>query len=199
MTHLITAVLRHPVAMAIKRRVRDLHWTWRRDVVENPQLPQQVRSILFVCLGNICRSPFASELAAHRLAAMGNTTIASRSAGIRTTQAGRSPAEACEAAAAYGIQLGAHVPHQLTQQLMDDADLIVVMEARQFSELRSTYPMHRDRIFLLALLDPDAAGAHARYNIVDPFGRPIEAFHSCYRRISRAVDRLVSALLTQGA
>ena len=198
MTHLITAMLRHPAAMAIKRRLRDLQWTWRRDVAVNPQLPRQVRSILFVCLGNICRSPFAGELAAHRLAAMGNTTIASRSAGIRTTQAGRSPAEACAAAAAYGIQLDAHVPHQLTRHMMDDADMIVVMEARQFSELRSVYPMHRDRIFLLALLDADAAGAHARYNIVDPFGQPIEAFDSCYRRISRAVDRLLSALVTQG-
>jgi protein-tyrosine-phosphatase len=125
---------------------------------------------------------------------MGNTTIITRSAGIRTTQASRSPAEAVSAAATYGIQLATHVPQQLTRQMMDDFDLVVVMEAAQYTQLRLSYPTHRDRIFLLAVLDHAAEGTYEHYNIVDPFGQPLEAFHTCYRRISRSLDRLITLL-----
>ena len=187
----ITALLRHPLTMAVKSALRDLKWSLKPGVPANPPIPAQVKSVVFVCLGNICRSPFARELAALRLAETGHGTIAVGSAGIRTTQAKRSPAEACEAGAAYGVQLNAHVPEQLTMQMMHDSDMVVVMDAGQFAQLRLSYPNHRDRIFLLAAFDGARNGAYARYNIADPFGQPLEAFEHCYARIARALDQLL--------
>ena len=194
----ITAVLRHPLAMAVKAMLRDLKWSLNPDVPGNPPIPAQVKSVVFVCLGNICRSPFARELAAHRLAETGHRAIALGSAGIRTTQAKRSPAEACAAAAAYGVQLNAHVPEQLTMQTMHDTDMVVVMDAGQFTQLRLSYPSHRDRIFLLATFDDAPNGAYARYNIADPFGQPLEAFEACYARIARALDQLLPLIRASG-
>jgi protein-tyrosine phosphatase len=178
----------------VKARWRDLKASLMADAPVNPPLPATVRSIVFVCLGNICRSPFASALLALRLAADGNTTITAVSAGLRTTQAARSPVEACAAAAPYGIALDTHTPEQLTPQMIAGADMIIVMELAQFTHLRASYPACTDRIFLLSLWDDEAAGAHARYNITDPFGQPIDAFHECYLRIARVVDRLLPLL-----
>jgi protein-tyrosine phosphatase len=190
----ITAFLRHPAVMRIKHAVRELRWRLTRTAPVNPPIPPEVRSLLFVCLGNICRSPFAGLLARRQLDALGRSDVLSVSAGIRTTQAKRSPREACEAAAAYGLELESHRPLQLTDQLMDAADMVIVMEVGQLAQLRSAYPKHHGRIFLLSLLDAQASRAYERDNIEDPFGRPLAAFHHCYGRINRALGGLIGAL-----
>ncbi len=190
----IGALLRHPVAVAFKGRWRDVKASLMSDPPVNPPLPAGVRTIVFVCLGNICRSPFAGVLTAQRLAESGHRGITSVSAGLRTTQAKRSPVEACEAASRYGVDLKAHEPQLLTPQMIERAEMVVVMEHAQFTQLRARYPMFRDRIFLMSLWDDEAAGAYARYNITDPFGQPIDDFDACYARFSRAVNRLLPLL-----
>lgn len=189
----LTRARRHPVAMWLKGAARDVRWRLKGRVVENPPVPGRVDSVLFVCLGNICRSPFAGRLAGQRRLGSTDSLIVSRSAGIRTKQAGRSPREACDAAAEYDIALDDHRPVPLTPELVGAHDLIVVMEAQQLLDLRATYPDAADRIVLLPLFDTTAAG-FARYNIEDPFLRPFPAYQECYRRIDRAVTALWSAI-----
>lgn len=180
--------------MMVKRAGRELQWSWTRTAPVNPPVPPVVRSLLFICLGNICRSPFAGLLARCRLDALGRSDVISLSAGIRTTQAKRSPREACAAAAVYGLELESHQPLQLSESMMNDADMVIVMEVGQLTQLRASYPKHHGRIFLLSLLDAQAAGAYERDNIEDPFGRPRPEFDHCYKRIDRALDRLIGTL-----
>jgi protein-tyrosine phosphatase len=192
-TRFVNWVLKRPVVVRVRRGLRDVRWRIKgRDIV-NPPLPAAVRSVLFVCLGNICRSPFAGLIAARRLSEAGMSQIRSASAGIRTTQGGRSPQDACTAAAAYGLSLDAHQPAMLTREMMDSHDLIVVMESEQLNQLRAAYPDATGRIVLLSLFDERATGFE-RYNIADPFQRPLADYDACYRRIDRAVTALVNAV-----
>jgi len=188
----ITVLLTNPVAMALKRPLRDLAWTIKGARLKNPPLPAKVESILFVCLGNICRSPFAAVLAAERLRREGGVRVRCRSAGIRTTQAARSPSAACDVAATYGLSLVDHRPQALTRELMDGHDLIVVMEAAHLLELRTSYPDAAGRVILLSLFDRQALAGYDRYNIADPFSLPHAAFEACYGRIARALSNLLS-------
>jgi protein-tyrosine phosphatase len=178
----------------MKRFLRDATWTLRGRSIVNPPVPPNVQSVLFVCLGNICRSPFGAGLAARFLADAGLGHIRCESAGIRTSEVARSPQEAVEVSAAYGVWLAEHRPRQLTAELARSSDLIVVMECSQFEYLRAVYPDCRDRIVLLSLYDITAAGSYERYNIRDPFGHPREAYEDCYSRIRRAARSLVAAL-----
>ena len=57
----------HPVTMAAKAPVKDALWTIRGRQFRNPQFGREVRSVLFLCHGNICRSPFAAVRAAQLL------------------------------------------------------------------------------------------------------------------------------------
>jgi protein-tyrosine phosphatase len=183
--------LTNPLSMAIKAPVRDLVWSVQGRGLENPVLRSPILSILFVCKGNICRSPFAALLASHHLSRSGSATSCV-SAGISTTQANRSPQHACEAARHYGIDLESHRPIQLTRALISSSDLIAVMEASQLLELRASYPEAADRVFLLSLLD-DRRG-YSRYNIADPFGESRKAFDACYERINVIVERLLQKI-----
>ena len=186
----LNRLLTHPLALSVKRPLKDALWTARGRALANPQIPARVTSILFVCKGNICRSPFAALLAAQRLAERGVGGVHCSSAGISVTQAARAPQEACEAAALFGLSLLAHVPLQVTGDLLLSHDLTIVMEAGQMQELRRRYPEAASRIVLLPLIDRDQAG-YVRFNIADPFGQPLPAFHDCYRRIDRLVTRLL--------
>jgi protein-tyrosine phosphatase len=182
--------LTHPLTMAAKGPIKDLWWTARGRGLSNPPLPAHVRSLLFVCKGNICRSPFAAVRARQLLLDRNVTDVTCDSAGIETTQAARPPREACHAAAHFGVALDAHQPVQLTSKIVARYDLTIVMEAEQFSALRRSYPEQADRIVLLPLLHDSAAG-YARFNIADPFGQPLAAFQRCYCHTDEALGELI--------
>lgn len=190
----IRRVLTHPASMAVKALLSDTWWRARGGAFRNPPLPREVRSILFVCQGNICRSPFAALRTAELLAAARLSHVRCLSAGIRATQAARPPREACDAAEAFGLSLRAHEPLQLTKELVGGVDMLVVVEASQMAALRQQYPEAANRIFLLPLFDALERPGYRRFNIADPFGQAPDVFDDCYRRVDRAVRGLVSAL-----
>jgi protein-tyrosine phosphatase len=189
---LAKTVLAHPVVMRLKPRLRSVWWTLKGRGVENPPLPDRLTSVLFVCLGNICRSPFASELAKRLLRDLGRVDVLCSSAGIRPSQDHRSPDEACRVSLTYGVSLDDHVPRALTSEMMASHDMVVVMEHSQFVQLRAAYPARRDRIFLLSLFDDAARNAFERFNIADPFGKPLLVYQECYTRIDRALRRCLA-------
>lgn len=182
--------------MGVKRLLRDLSWRAHGHGIANPALPGRVESIVFICLGNICRSPFAEHVARMRIERTG-AAIRCLSAGIRPSQAASSPPDARHAARAHGVSLDAHLPLPLTSELVDGADLLVVMELAQVRMVRSMFPDKAAAVVLLSLHDPEAAGAYERCNIEDPFGQPAARYTYCYRRVARAVDGLLDALGVQ--
>jgi protein-tyrosine phosphatase len=185
--------LTHPLAIAVKRRLKDAMWTARGRAIDNPPVSSRVRSVLFVCKGNICRSPYAQRRFQQFLEAVDAFDVRVASAGIMTSQAAAPPGNASVAAAERGVPLDTHRPTQLTPDLMTTYDLVVVMEAGQLRWLRRAYPDRRDRIVLLSLMDNRQIG-YARYHIADPFGQPIDAFRECYRRIDDALIGLRRAV-----
>ena len=191
---LVGAALKHPVVATLKPWIRDAVWRLRGAGTANPELPSRVDSLLFICLGNICRSPFAAHLAARLLVESGHDGIRCSSAGLRPSQAARSTPEACAVATHYGLTLEQHAPQPVTRDLLAAHDVVCVMEWRQLTQLQAAYPAFRDRMFLLSLLDPDAGGAYERYNIADPFGGALSSYEACYSRIDRALRRMLARL-----
>lgn len=145
--------------------------------------------ILFVCHGNIIRSPFAEHLARARVPAALRHEIDFASAGF--IGPGRpSPPEAIEAARLWGIDLSPHRSRVLTREEVSRAELVFVVEPRQRHAVRRLGCPAR-RVLLLGDLDPEPV---ATREIVDPFGRPGTVLLDSYRRIVRCVDALLRAL-----
>jgi protein-tyrosine phosphatase len=190
---MLTPVLRHPVMQPLKRAIRNAWWRYRGQSIVNPPLPAGVRSVLFVCLGNICRSPFAAVTAAKRAGTGSLDGLHFSSAGLRTKPGAEPPEEARQTAELFDVTLAGHRPRALTRELMDAHDMILVMEGSQMDLLRTMYPDLRNRVFLLPLFDEGTSGLE-RYSIEDPFGLPRPSYEACYRRIDRAVVALLTAL-----
>lgn len=145
------------------------------------------RRVLVLCLGNICRSPFA-ELALKRT--LVDKTIEVKSAGF--IGPGRpSPAEAVEAAKTFGLDLAGHISALISSEILDGDELWMVMEPAHRRRLLAEVDVPRHRVFVLGDLDPEPIEQRA---IPDPYGRPHEEFVACYLRIDRCIQVLSGAL-----
>lgn len=107
-------------------------------------------SVLFVCYGNICRSPFAAALARRRLPA----SVEVASAGLAIDAGRRSPAIAREIAREFGVDLEGHRSIPVTPEVVARADAIFAFDERNLRELRHRHPELRQKLHLVGALGP---------------------------------------------
>jgi protein-tyrosine-phosphatase/predicted ATP-grasp superfamily ATP-dependent carboligase len=139
------------------------------------------RSVLFVCKGNICRSPMAAALAVSALPA--RITVAS--SGYYPVPDRPSPSEAIACARELGADLAAHRSRILDREAAAAADVIFVFDRENIERLRADYPREAGKVFPLAL-----AGGLAHLEIADPFGGTLEDYRSAYAAIARCMPAL---------
>lgn len=145
----------------------------------------QPTSILFLCLGNVCRSPY------------GERVLAARSPHLRVDSAGfigpdRAPPDtAQEVAQARGVDHADHQSKVLTQELLSEAEAIFLFDRFNVARLRQFAGPDMKRVFWLGDFDPEWAGKRA---IIDPWGKPREEFDRTFARIERCVDEVVRVL-----
>jgi protein-tyrosine-phosphatase/predicted ATP-grasp superfamily ATP-dependent carboligase len=167
---------------ALYLRARAGTWLARRR--QRPRaLPARVRSILFLCHGNIIRSALAEALVRRELAAL-NLRIASAGVGART---GREPDErACEVARELGVSLEGHRARPVTDALLAAADVVFVMDELNEGLLLSLHPHARRKLRFLGEWDPAAASRV----IHDPYCGSLEDVRRCGRRIQACAVEL---------
>ena len=152
-----------------------------------------LRRVLFVCHGNICRSPYAAASFLRRLPPVFRANVQASSAGF--IGPGRpSPGEALAVSRRRGIDLSAHMSQLIDARAVRDYDLVVVMDSRQAQDLKTTYP-DIGGVIVLGDLDPQPITRRA---IVDPFGRSEQVFDESYARIDRCLDTLIGAAYSFG-
>jgi protein-tyrosine phosphatase len=185
----------------VKGSVREVYWRIHGRSIENPIMPDAPESFLFICKGNICRSPFAERLAAKMIADYKLDGTKCFSAGLEVSKSLPSPPEAIFAAKRYGVHLGDHRSENITLSLVEANDMILAMETSQFIRLRNSFPQFRDKIYLLPLFEKDRKSmgqTFLRYNVPDPYGKSPEYFLHCYNRIEQCLKFLFIEIIRQG-
>jgi len=139
--------------------------------------------ILFVCLGNICRSPFAARALVARL----SPAVDVRSAGTLHLANRPSPADALAAAPHFGVDLDDHRSCPLDDAMADSATVIFIFDDRNADDLAQR-GCDAAKIIRLG----DLVGLRA---VEDPYSHGPAAFDACFRQIVAAVDRVAEAIL----
>ena len=115
--------------------------------------------ILFLCYGNICRSPLAAALAAQSLS---NCEI--ESAGFHTAIGRKCPEKIMVVARTFGVDLSQHRSVCVSREQLQNADLIIAMDLANLAQIRKECPEALSRTTLLGLF-----AKPARVEIADPY------------------------------
>ena len=134
------------------------------------------KSVLVLCTGNICRSPYAEAVLKHRAPG-----ISVDSAGLSAMVDYEADATGQAVARGRGIDMSEHKAKQVTRSLIGQSDLILVMDDEHLSRLHRKYPDSRGKSFKLGKLKGDK-------NIVDPYLKSQSFFELVFNEIDEAVE-----------
>ncbi len=176
-----------PAARQIRSSLaRALHPARRRRAEEVVRAASKPCGVLFICTGNICRSPYAEKAFRRDQISEGWSPERVVSAGL--LKPGRpSPEAAVRVARERGIALEDHRSQLLDRPLLAQAGLVIAMEAQHERRVSDLVGARPPGLFLLGDLDPTPPN---RREIMDPWGHPDDVFRESFERIDRCLARL---------
>jgi len=136
------------------------------------------KRILFVCIGNICRSPTAEYLLRARLASDG---IDVGSAGLSALVGRPMDATAAQVLLEHGVDGSPHRGRQVTPDLLLKSDLILAMEKSHVAVIGRSAPEVSGKVFLLGKWQADK-------EIPDPYGQSRPSFDHVFQLIDKGVS-----------
>lgn len=148
--------------------------------------------ILFVCLGNICRSPLAEVVVRDRAGKRGlDGRFLFESAGTGSWHIGKG-ADPRSAATAdrYGLDLGRHRAQQITRKRLGEWDWFVAMDGYNHGDLLDM-GVSAERLLLMRQFEP---GHDSPPDVPDPYYGGPDGFDEAYRMLCENADRLLDYL-----
>lgn len=157
---------------------------------------QQVKSILFCCMGNICRSPTAEGVFRRALLARApQLDVQIDSAGTHDYHVGEAPdARARAAARRRGIDISQVRARQVAPQDFERFDLILAMDEENLRELKERSDrVYHERIRLLMEFAPNARSRA----VPDPYYGAEPGFEEVLDLLEEAANGLIDELLAR--
>ena len=154
-----------------------------------------MKTILFVCTGNICRSPMAEGLFRH--AAAGRNDLRVFSAGVGAIDGHPPSGHAIRALKELGIDISRQRSRMLTADLINQADYIFGMTHSHVDSINLLYPQAAEKTFLLREFD-DTLDPFEK-DISDPIGGSYEIYVNCRDQIEQGIASMLAFIEQTGA
>jgi protein-tyrosine-phosphatase len=186
-----------PLLGRARRRLQEvveggLHPRRRRSARQKVRSLGSVQRVLFVCHGNIYRSPYAEAVFRSLLPVEMQRHIVALSAGF--VGPGRpAPDSSVALAQQRGLDLTPHRSQLLSPALVKESHLVVVMSPAQEAEICRRFDYPGRRVLVLGDLDPEPIRTR---EVADPWNQPHQVLEESTLRVTRCVRELVAALAT---
>lgn len=149
--------------------------------------PENVRAVLFLCYGNICRSPVAEALARKNM-----PEFPVRSAGFFPEGGRRSPENVRLAADRVGVDVRSHRSSRVDRAMVEAANVVVLMDLQNLEAFRREFPDQMKKVLMLGLLAEPPALV-----IEDPYMKSASVTRAAVAQIDSGIQAL-SVLLKKG-
>ena len=155
-----------------------------------------MKKVMFVCLGNICRSPVGEAVFRHLVEERGlGAKYTCDSSGTSAFHEGADPDPRMGITAEkHGVPMD-HKAQQFTKSHYESFDVIIAMDRSNYQGIISTSQNHklRDKVHMLREFDPEADSPQAE--VPDPYYKGgMEAFEEVYQMAVRSCNQLIDEL-----
>jgi len=155
----------------------------------------KIRSILFVCTGNSCRSIMAEGLLREALRELGKDDMVVNSSGVSAIDGLRPMRETIEVMKHEGIDVSGFKSKSLTDGIIISSDLIFVMAAHHMDDVIRRLPEAASKTHILRQYGKiDHSCSCEDLDIPDPIGRPIEVYEETLKEIKKEIKRIAELL-----
>jgi len=152
-----------------------------------------VKNVLFVCTGNICRSPIAEGF--FRRLTGNRKDIEVASAGVHAVRGQPPSVYAVEVCAEEGTDISDLRSQPLTGALVDRATHIFAMTGAHLETIQTLFPQSAEKTFLIR--EFEQPGTTVWRDVPDPIGLGREVYEGCARIIKNALPSVL-AFVEQG-
>jgi glycine hydroxymethyltransferase len=155
-----------------------------------------MRSVIFICTGNMCRSPMAEGILKSKLKALGRADISVTSMGIHAPQNEKASPDGIAVCAENNIDIAAHRSRPLHFDELKAADLIFTMETFHSDFIRTFVPQIGEKLCLFSVWPAQGDGKKER-GIPDPIGGNRNDYRKTFQLIDSHMDRVMPFLLAE--
>ncbi|HWP47678.1 MAG TPA: low molecular weight protein arginine phosphatase [Candidatus Limnocylindrales bacterium] len=148
-----------------------------------------MKTILFVCTGNICRSPMAEGLLKKKLIEEGITNVRVISAGTWAYPNTTSTPEAIQAALEKGVDISGHRARPLSREIIQEASLILTMNEDHKWEVVRLVPEALEKTFVLTEFSNNTL---KKGGVQDPYGGLLEDYRRCLWEIEEELPSVLN-------
>lgn len=149
-----------------------------------------MKTLLFVCTGNTCRSPMAEGIMKYLLkkSEHSDKKIKVMSAGISVFQKEKANPKSIQVMEGMGINIDGHSTQALSQELVEQADLILTMTKSHRQQILDTQPGAEAKVFTLLEFIQEKK-KNSEIDIHDPFGLPEENYRKTAEQLLSALEK----------
>ena len=160
--------------------------------MESDSRPESFR-LLFACSGNTCRSPLAVALAERELVRLG-WRVEVRSAGVSAARGEPASEGSLRAGQRHGLDLSAHRSRSVDDELLDWADLILVMSPGHLLRLAELGVAGKAALLDAFARGEDEGGDGSDAGVPDPFGGDDQDYEEAYQTLEELVGKALHQL-----